>query len=120
MDHRIWYDENDNIIHLEFGKYLMLDDMEPLLRKAVEITKDMKQRQVIINLERSKKIENRLVREQAAKIFQESSITHVAFVGGSAANRMIAKVLLKTGKKDIQGSFFKTEEEGINWIKNTR
>jgi hypothetical protein len=47
-------------------------------------------------------------------------MTEVAFVGGSAANRMIARVLIKTGIVKIKGDFFKTYDEAIEWLKSKR
>jgi hypothetical protein len=44
----------------------------------------------------------------------------VAFVGGSAANRMIARILVKTGIIKIDGEFFKNIPEAIQWLKSKR
>jgi hypothetical protein len=44
----------------------------------------------------------------------------VAYVGASSANRMIAKVLMKLGSLKARSDFFKTNQEGLNWLKNRR
>jgi len=42
----------------------------------------------------------------------------VALVGLSAAVRMIARVILKTGTVKLKGEFFKDQEEAIKWLKS--
>jgi hypothetical protein len=44
----------------------------------------------------------------------------VAFVGGSAYNRIMAKILIKTGIVKLNGDFFKSYEEAIEWLKSKR
>ena len=44
----------------------------------------------------------------------------MALVGLSAAVRMIARVILKTGTVKLKGEFFKDQEEAIKWLKSKR
>jgi hypothetical protein len=77
-------------------------------------------RQMLIRISSVYKVENRETRELSNKALEKAAITDVAFVGGSAANRIIAKVLIKTGAVKTKGEFFKNEEDAINWIKSKR
>jgi hypothetical protein len=66
------------------------------------------------------KIENRETREAISSAMSTLGEHEVAFVGFSAATRMITKVLLKTGIAKFNGDFFKTKEEAITWLKSKR
>lgn len=120
MEHKIWYDQNDEIIYLEFTRDYLTSDIPFVKEKILELSEGKRHKQMVIQISKTSKVENRETREQSNKILGEAQITDIAFIGGSAANRMIAKVLLKTGALKINGNFFKTLEEGINWIKSTR
>lgn len=120
MEHNMWYDQNNQIIHLEFTKDFVTADIEPIRTKLFELSKDKPYRQMVVEISKTSKVENRETREQANQVLTEVDVTHVAFIGGSAANRMIAKVLLKTGTIKTKGNFFKTVDEGINWILSKR
>ena len=56
----------------------------------------------------------------ALENFVKMNLSEMAFVGLSAANRMIAKVLMKTGKSPINGDFFKNYEDAVKWLKSKR
>jgi len=47
-------------------------------------------------------------------------ITDVAFVGATAAIRMIAKVLMKLGSLNAEATFVKDVDDAINWIEKRR
>jgi|GEM_PF-2036310 hypothetical protein len=120
MKHKIWFDEIDQIAYLEFlGDYLRTD-VEPILTKIDEFFVNKSIRQVIIVMSETHKVENRETREESNKGLQKSGVTEVAFVGGSAANRMIARILVKTGIIKIDGEFFKNIPEAIQWLKSKR
>ena len=65
-------------------------------------------------------VENRETREATSEQLSKLKMTEVAFVGGSAANRMIARVLMKTGIVKLNGDFFKDYEDAVNWLKSKR
>lgn len=120
MEHVIWYDTDNDLIRLKFqGEYLTADVPE-IKEKLIEYGSGKDRRQLVVELSNTNKVESRETRELSNKAMKEAEIEHVAFIGGSAANRMIAKVLLKTGALKTQGNFFKNLDEGINWLKSKR
>lgn len=120
MEHKMWYDRDNEIIHLEFVNNFVTSDIEPIRETLFELSKDKTYRQMVIQISKTAKVENRETREKANQVLIDADITHVAFIGGSAANRMIAKVLLKTGSIKTKGDFFKTADEGVKWILSKR
>lgn len=120
MEHKMWYDQKQQIIYLEFINHFDTADVQAIRDQLYEISQEKTYRQMIIQLSKLSKIENRETREKANQLLSNAQISHVAFIGGSAANRMIAKVLLKTGTIKSEGIFLKTVEEGVEWILNNR
>lgn len=120
MKHKMWYDETNDIMYLEFVGDYLFSDVEPILNTIRSTLNDKPIRQMIIKMSDTGKVENRATREASNKGMQEANITEVAFVGGSAANRMIARVLLKTGIVKIKGDFFKNDDDAIEWLKSKR
>lgn len=120
MKHKLWYDDKDNILYLEFLSDYLFSDVEPILSTINSMLEGKPYRQIIIKMSDTHKVENRATREASNKGMQDANVTEVAFVGGSAANRMIARVLLKTGVLKIKGDFFKNYEEAIEWLKSKR
>lgn len=120
MEHKIWYDDQTGITFLEFiGDYLR-KDVDEVVSTLKVILKGKPYKQLIIKMSVHHKIENRDTREASSKGLQTTDATDIAFVGGSAANRMVARVLIKTGIIKINGDFFKTEEKAIEWLKSQR
>ena len=120
MEHKLWYDENTKVVHLQFTRDYLTSDIKDIRNKMKELLDGKPYRQMCIQISKTAKVENRETREQSNQLLKEFEISHVAFIGGSAANRMIAKVMLKTGALKIQGDFFKTEEEGMKWLMSKR
>ncbi|MDX1283388.1 MAG: hypothetical protein R3182_00175 [Draconibacterium sp.] len=120
MKHRLWYDDNVDIIFLEFEGDYLSTDVPQVRAKMFELLEGKPLRQAVIELSSKYKVENRKTRELANKALIDGKITHVAFWGGNAANRMIAKVMIKTGGLKIKGNFLKTKDDAINWILNQR
>ena len=120
MDHKLWYNEDDDLLYLEFTRDYLLADVEPIKEKSLELLKGKPYRQMMIFISKTAKVENRKTREKTNEAFNTAKITDVAFVGGGAANRMIAKVMLKTGTVKTKGDFFKKEEDAVKWLKSKR
>jgi len=120
MVHKIWYDQADEILYLEFTNNFLRSDVDPILEKVKELLHEKTRRQMIIKMSSTYKVENRETREESNKGLHKLKIQQIAFVGGSAANRMIAKVLIKTGMMKISGDFFKNNDDAINWLKSKR
>lgn len=120
MEHKLWYDSSNELARLDFMSDFLLSDVAVIKEKLGGMLEGKPFRQIIIQMSDTGKVENRETREQSNKALKEAGITDIAFVGGSAANRMIAKVLVKTGVVNIQGEFFKNVEEAVMWLKSKR
>lgn len=120
MKHKAWYDENNEIAYLSLVDEYVVSDVDKVLSKVRSYLEGKEIRQLIIKLDELKKVGNRATREASSVAIREATISEVAFVGGSAANRMIARVLLKTGVIKMTGEFFKKDEEAIEWLKSKR
>ena len=120
MNHNVWYDEDTGILNMESFGDLLETDIPKIKEKIAELSEGTTYRQFIITMSMKYKVENRKTRELANQAFNDLEITDVAFVGGSAANRMVAKVLLKTGLIKTKGGFFSTTEEAVKWLKSKR
>lgn len=120
MDHKLWYDAGDDLLYLEFTRDYLLKDVDPIINKCIELLEGKPYRQMMIFISKTAKVENRETREKTSEAFYVAEISDVAFIGGSAANRMIAKVMLKTGAVKTKGNFFKHKEDAIKWLKSKR
>lgn len=118
MIHEITYDSVNEVVVLVFKDNYLLSEVEPVANKIKELLVGKPYRQVVIMLSSDHAIENRETREAA--IDSLSLATDIAFVGGGAVNRMVAKVMLKSGAVKLNGDFFKNFEEAINWLKSKR
>ena len=120
MRHDMWYDEENEVIHLDFQGDFIREDVPEIRQRLFELYEGKPRRQLICYIHKTAKVEDRETREQSNKAMIDAQVEYVAFVGGSAANRMIAKVLLKTGAIKTKGDFFKTKESGLAWLKSKR
>ena len=118
--HKIWYDTDNEVLQLEFTRDYLESDVAFVRQQMLEQLEGKPYRQIVIMISKDYKVENRNTRELANQAFINADISDVAFVGGSAANRMIVKVMIKTGALKNKGKFFKSKEEAINWIKGNR
>jgi len=119
MEHRLWYDQDTKVVHLKFVGDYMTKDVEEIRRELKRVTEGLSNLQMCMHFSGGK-VESRETREKSNGLLDEFGITHVAHIGGSAANRMLVKVMQKTGMIKAKGEFFKTEEEGINWLMSKR
>jgi len=120
MIHELKYDEKNDIVILAFKYHFLHTDVEPLFLKVKYMLEGKQIRQMLVVMSENHNVENRETREATSEQLSKLNITEVAFVGGSAANRMIARVLIKTGIVKLNGDFFKDYEEAIKWLKSKR
>lgn len=120
MAHEIRYDAANEVAVLEFKNHFLHADVEPIFNEVDKTLTGKPFRQVIVLMSPNHDVENRETREATAQALSKMSITDIAFVGGSAANRMIARVLIKTGILKISGDFFKEYDEAAAWLKSKR
>ncbi len=120
MKHFIYYDEPNQIIVIEFTGDFLLREVNPIFQKAMELLEGKPYRQLLVILTGKHTIENRETREATNLALTQTGITEVAFVGGSAASRMLARVMMKTGMIKINGDFFINREKAVEWLKRKR
>ena len=120
MEHEIKYDEQNEVATLNSNADLKLSDIEPVFNSLKKILEDKKYRQLISMISDVYVVENRETREKLADALSRLNLSEVAFVGGSAYNRIMAKILIKTGIVKLNGDFFKTYDEAIEWLKSKR
>ena len=120
MVHELKYDEENQVAVLKFNDHFRFADVEPIFAETQIALNNKPYRQLVVVMSDIYTVENRETREATAEELSKMKMTEVAFVGGSAANRMIARVLIKTGIVKIKGDFFKTYDEAIEWLKSKR
>ena len=120
MEHELKYDEQNNIVVLAFKNHFLHNDVDSLFLRVKEMLEGKQIRQMLVVMSESHNVENRETREATSEQLSKLNISEVAFVGGNATNRMIARVLLKTGIVKLKGDFFKDYEEAIKWLKSKR
>jgi len=116
----MWYNEEHELLQLKIANVFTKSDVSEMRDNLFTMLEGKPYRQLIVTLEKSAKVEDRETRSNINQALVDADISDVVFIGGGAANRMIAKVLLKTGVIKTKGDFFKEEEEGIKWLKNRR
>lgn len=120
MLHELSYDQENDVAVLAFKHHYLAVEVEPIFKKIEELLQNSPYRQVVVIMSDNHNVENRETREKTSELLSKINVSDVAFVGGSAANRMIAKVLIKTGMIKLSGDFFKNYDEAINWLKSKR
>jgi len=120
MEHELKYNEENEVVVLSSNANLKLIDIEPLSDNLKILLEGKRYRQLISIISDVYVVENRETREALADALSKLNLSEVAFVGGSAYNRIMAKVLIKTGIVKLNGDFFKTKEEAIEWLKSKR
>jgi hypothetical protein len=120
MEHELKYDEENEVAVLTLKKSIVQTDLDQLYENFKDLLASKPYRQLIIVMGGEFSYENRETREASTENFMKMNLSEIAFVGLSAANRMIAKVLMKTGKSKLNGDFFKSYEEATKWLKSKR
>lgn len=120
MVHEVRYDAANDVAVLEFKNHFLHADVDPIFNEVDKLLTGKPFRQLIVIMSPVHDVENRETREATTQALSRLSISDIAFVGGSAANRMIARVLIKTGILKISGDFFKEYNEAAAWLKSKR
>ena len=120
MEHKAWYDEENELLRVEaIGPYSTQDAIT-LGEIGQELLEGKPRRQLIVDLKGVTTMESRETRTVQNRVLKELGVTDVAYVGATAAVRIVAKVLMKLGSLDTSTDFFKTDDEALNWLKNKR
>lgn len=120
MEHELNYDEQNEVIVLSSNANLRLKDIEPLFNNLQILLENKKYRQLVSIISDVYVVENRETREALAETLSKLNLSEVAFVGGSSYNRIMAKILIKTGIVKLNGDFFRNYDEAIEWLKSNR
>ncbi len=120
MVHEVTYDAVNEVAVLEFKNHFLYVDVEPIFIRVKETLAGKPYRQLLVIMSKEHDVENRETREATAAALSRIEISDIAFIGGTAASRMIARVLIKTGMIKLSGEFFKEYGQAIEWLKSKR
>lgn len=120
MEHKIWYDDQNNVLVQEVIGFYSTEDALESGKLYKECLLNKPYMQMIVDLSRAGKMENRDTRSITNKMLDEAGITDVAYVGANSTTRMIAKVLMKLGTLKAHSTFVKDRETALKWLKNRR
>lgn len=119
MKHIIEYREKDQFVFMRFDGDLILADVEDIKERAGIELKKSPYMQILLEMT-SEKVENRQTRIEVTKALRDLQVKQIVFIGGSAVNRMIARVLLKTGIMKLEGDIFSDYDKAVTWLKGKR
>jgi len=120
MEHKIWFDEGKQVLHLKIKGDFTTEDALNFGKKYNELLEGKPYRQIIVDLREGGNMESRETRSITNDMLNKAGITEVAYVGASAANRLIAKVLMKLGSLKAESDFFKEFNDSFTWIEKRR
>jgi hypothetical protein len=120
MKHTIIFDEDHQILKQEIIGYFSTDDAKYFGELYNGYLEGKPYRQLIVDLRKAGKMENRETRSITNQMLNEGGITDVAYVGATAPVRMIAKVLMKLGSLKAESTFVKDMDEAVSWIEKRR
>ena len=120
MENKIWYDEEHQLLYLQCKGDFSTEDARYFGNKYIELLEGKPYRQIVVDLREGGNMENRETRTITNEMLNQAKVSQVAFIGANAANRMIAKVLLKLGSLKAESDFFKDFEDAYQWIEKRR
>ena len=120
MEHKIWYDDERQVVHLQIKGDFSTEETLYFGKKYIELLEGKPYRQMIVDLRDGGNMESRETRSISNDMLNQAKITDVAYVGANAAGRMIAKVLMKLGSLKAGSDFFKDFDEAVKWIEKRR
>ena len=120
MKHTIHYDEQHQIVVQAIIGVYTTDEAKQMGQSYGELLSGKPFRQIIVDLRIAGKMENRETRSIANDMLNAAQISDVAFVGANAAQRMIAKVLMKLGSLKAEANFVKSMDDAYNWLEKRR
>jgi hypothetical protein len=120
MKHTILYDEEHQMVLQAIIGFFTTEETRLMSSQYDALLDGKPYRQLIVDLRKAGKMESRETRSLTNQLLNESKFTDVVFVGATAAQRMIAKVLMKLGSLKAESNFVKDIDGAINWLKNRR
>lgn len=120
MEHKAWYDEENDLLRVKVIGHYSTQDAVDLGKIGQELLEGKSRRQLIVDLTESTTMESRETRSVQNRVLKELGFTDVAYVGATAAVRIVAKVLMKLGSLNAAVDFFKTEDKALGWLMDQR
>jgi len=120
MKHTIQFDEDHQLLVQTINGNITTEDAKRFGQLYNQLLDGKQYRQLIVNLRTSSKMETRETRSITNDMFNNAKLTEVVFVGANAAQRMIAKVLMKLGSLKAEANYVKEMEDAYNWIEKKR
>ncbi|MBN2380582.1 STAS/SEC14 domain-containing protein [candidate division WOR-3 bacterium] len=121
--YHITYEINSKILYIYLFEVLKEEDMEPVSSTLEWAIGEGKPTSSIVDVTKMRgfPVMSRKVRERLGHMNKKyPSIRRTALVGVSSAARVVAKAIMnlfRGDRKDVEFSFFKTEEEALAWLK---
>jgi len=120
MKHKIVFDKDHQLLVQTIDGFFTTEETKQIGLQYNKLLEGKAYRQLIVDLRKAGKMENRDTRSVTNDMLNAAEITEVVYVGATAATRMIAKVLMKLGSLNAESNFVKDMDEAINWIENRR
>ena len=120
MKHQVWYDKQNEILRLQVVDFFSTQESREIGQLYPDQLKERPYKQLVVDLSQAGEMENRETRKIQNESLKQAGITDVAYVGASAATRMIAKVLMKLGSLNAKSEFFKSDDKAIKWLRDQR
>lgn len=122
MKHKIWYDEENEVLREKIIGSLTEEEVPEFLESVDAIFKNKEHCHAVIDLSEAS---NQIYTTGGRKKLAEGSAKlgyneKVAFVGANPRVKMIAKVLIAGTRfvgKPIASRFFDTDEEALSWLR---
>ena len=120
MKHTLHYDDQHQLVVQTIIGLFTTDEAKQMGKSYIDLVKGKPFRQIIVDLRVAGKMENRETRSIANDMLNAAQFSDVAFVGATAAQRMIAKVLMKLGSLKAEANFVKSMDDAYNWLEKRR
>lgn len=121
MEHKLWYDELNQIVKLSITGKVNENEARRLLNQADKLYEGLSYPTLLCDLSRgvwpvTPKGTRRVLRERGVKI----GLKRIAFLGMSPSLRMVAMVVTSIWKASKTTKFFKTEAQALAWLKEEK
>lgn len=119
MKHKIYYDEDKQLLHIEFIGDVTVEDCAEIASVLKSLTAEQKSGGFLIDVAgtRTTTLVDKELRQALSQEFVDVGKVKTAIIGATPVLRMLVKALVAMiGTSDIS-RFFTTEEEAIAWLK---
>jgi len=120
MAHTIQYNDDLQLIVQAVNGVYSTEDAKQMGQQYNILLEGKPYRQIIVDLRNAGKMESRETRSATNQLLNDAQISDIVFVGATAAQRMIAKVLMKLGSLQAESNFVKDMDEAVKWIEKRR